>query len=102
MHSLSGGGAMSSPLPDIEAALDSRFTITHEVILDTVLVVEIAVFSVMGTNFLSWTNAFEITRLLVEVGLLALAMTPIIITGGIDLSVGALMGLSAVLFGMMW
>ena len=29
-------------------------------------------------------------------------MTPVIITGGIDLSVGALMGLSAVLFGMMW
>jgi rhamnose transport system substrate-binding protein len=34
--------------------------------------------------------------------LLALAMTPVIITGGIDLSVGALMGLSAVIFGMMW
>jgi rhamnose transport system permease protein len=29
---------------------------------------------------------FEITRLSVEIGLLALIMTPIIITGGIDLS----------------
>ena len=41
----------------------------------------------------------EVTRLGVEVGLLALAMTPIIITGGIDLSVGSMMGLAAVVLG---
>ena len=41
-------------------------------------------------------------RLAGEVGLLALALTPIIITGGIDLSVGALMGLVAVVFGLAW
>ncbi len=93
---------MSSPSPDSEAAIGRRFAITHEVVLATVLVVEIAVFAAIGRNFLTWSNAFQITRLLVEVGLLALAMTPVIITGGIDLSVGALMGLSAVLFGMMW
>jgi rhamnose transport system substrate-binding protein len=67
-----------------------------------VLAAEIAVFSAIGTNFMSWKNAFEITRLFVEVGLLAVAMTPVIISGGIDLSVGSLMGLSAVLFGMLW
>ena len=38
-------------------------------------------------------------RLSVEVGLLAVAMTPILVTGGIDLSVGAMMGLAAVIFG---
>ncbi len=43
---------------------------------------------------MSWKNAFEITRLFVEVGLLAVAMTPVIVSGGIDLSVGSLMGLS--------
>jgi rhamnose transport system permease protein len=32
--------------------------------------------------------------------LLAVAMTPILVTGGIDLSIGATMGLSAVVFGM--
>jgi rhamnose transport system permease protein len=37
----------------------------------------------------------------VEIGLLAVAMTPVILTGGIDLSVGSMMGLAAVLFGMM-
>src|SRR2546427_8271099 len=48
------------------------------------------------------SNAFEVLRLSVEIGLLALAMTPVIVAGGIDLSVGSLMGLSAVLFGMLW
>lgn len=38
----------------------------------------------------------------VEIGLLALAMTPIILTGGIDLSVGSLLGLCAILFGKFW
>jgi len=66
------------------------------------LAAEIAVFSVIGTNFPTRDNAFEVVRLSVEIGLLALALTPVIVTGGIDLSVGSLMGLSAVLFGMMW
>jgi rhamnose transport system permease protein len=35
----------------------------------------------------------------VELGLLALALTPILVAGGIDLSVGSLMGLAAVAFG---
>src|SRR3954469_18504643 len=94
---------MASDLsPPSEIARERRFQITHEVVLATVLVAEIAVFCATGTNFMSRGNAFEITRLCAEVGLLAIAMTPVIITGGIDLSVGSLMGLSAVLFGMMW
>jgi ribose/xylose/arabinose/galactoside ABC-type transport system permease subunit len=35
-------------------------------------------------------------RLGVESGLLAIALTPVVITGGIDLSSGALLGLAAV------
>jgi rhamnose transport system permease protein len=76
--------------------------LTHEGVLAVLLAAEVAVFSVLGTNFLSWANAFEGVRLSVEIGLLALAMTPVIVAGGIDLSVGSLMGLAAVLFGMMW
>lgn len=70
--------------------------------LALVLVMEIAIFSLTGRNFATRDNAFEIARLSVEIGLLALAMTPVILTGGIDLSVGSLMGLSAVLFGKLW
>ena len=47
-------------------------------------------------------NVFEIVRLSVELGLLALALTPVIVTGGIDLSVGSMMGLAAVMFGALW
>ena len=37
-----------------------------------------------------------------ELGLLAVALTPVLVTGGIDLSVGSMMGLSAVVFGALW
>jgi rhamnose transport system permease protein len=71
-------------------------------VLVILLALEITLFSVLGTNFLSTENAFEVLRLSVEIGLLALAMTPVIVTGGIDLSVGSLLGLSAVLLGKLW
>jgi rhamnose transport system permease protein len=73
-----------------------------QTILVVLLVVEVAVFAAIGTNFLSRANAFEVVRLSVEIGLLAVALTPVIVSGGIDLSVGSLMGLSAVLFGTLW
>jgi len=58
------------------------------------------VFAAIAPNFLTTGNGFEILRLSVEVGLLAVAMTPVLVVGGIDLSVGAMMGLAAVVFGM--
>src|SRR5256885_5684832 len=39
-------------------------------------------------------------RLMAEAGLVALAMTFVIVTGGIDLSVGSMLGLSAILVGV--
>jgi len=67
-----------------------------------VLAVECGIFRVTGTNFWTAGNAFEVARLSVELGLLALALTPVIITGGIDLSVGSMMGLSAIVLGSLW
>jgi rhamnose transport system permease protein len=63
---------------------------------------EIACFSVTGYNFFSIDNVFECIRLGAEIGLIALALTPVIITGGIDLSVGSMMGLCAVTFGALF
>ena len=60
---------------------------------------EVGVFSAVADNFFTWDNFFEIVRFSVELGLIALALTPVIITGGIDLSVGSMMGLAAVVFG---
>ncbi len=73
-----------------------------QAILVVVMAAEVAVFAGIGTNFLTLQNAFEVTRLSVEIGLLAVALTPVIVGGGIDLSVGSLMGLSAVVFGTLW
>jgi rhamnose transport system substrate-binding protein len=94
------------PPPDPVLTSGSRFRRLlpkpQQLVLALLLAMEISAFAGLGSNFLSWNNLFEITRNSVELGLLALAMTPIIITGGIDLSVGSLMSLSAVLLGKMW
>ena len=71
----------------------------QEPILALAVCIEIVLFSFTGQNFLSVTNLFECVRLAVEIGLLALALTPVIVTGGIDLSVGSMMGLCAVTLG---
>jgi rhamnose transport system permease protein len=70
-----------------------------EAILVAAVLVEIVVFGAFAPRFLSVANAFEIVRASVELGLLAVALTPILVSGGIDLSVGAMLGLSAIVFG---
>jgi rhamnose transport system permease protein len=74
----------------------------NEWVLLVVIALECVVFSITGNNFSTAANAFEITRLSVEVGLLALVLTLIIITGGIDLSVGSMIGLAAIVLGGLW
>ena len=74
----------------------------HEIVLLLVVFLEILCFHSVGRNFGTSANVANIVRQSVEIGLLALALTPIILTGGIDLSVGSLLGLCAVLFGMLW
>lgn len=74
----------------------------HETVLLFVVAVEWLYFNLVGARFASLDNSFDIVRHSVEIGLLALVMTPIILTGGIDLSVGSLLGLCAILFGKLW
>ncbi len=96
--------AISQPQAPLstEQAWSERLFPNNEWILLIVIAVECLVFAFAGGNFATAGNAFEITRLSVEIGLLALVMTPIIISGGIDLSVGSMMGLSAVVMGGLW
>ncbi|HWA11376.1 MAG TPA: ABC transporter permease [Opitutaceae bacterium] len=84
---------------------------SHEGILLLVLVAEWVFFYHFGTSinrrgivvgFGTVDRQFDILRHSCEIGLLALALTPIILTAGIDLSVGSLLGLCAILFGMFW
>src|ERR1051325_1638881 len=88
-----------------------RNLLRHETLLLLVLVAEWLLFYHYGTSvnrrgmtvgFGTLDRQFDILRHSCEIGLLALALTPIILTGGIDLSVGSLLGLSAILFGKFW
>jgi rhamnose transport system permease protein len=97
-----GGDAPARAAVAADAPWRERLFPNGEWVLLLVVLAECAVFAVTGRHFLSAGNAFEIARLSVEVGLLALALTPVIITGGIDLSVGSMMGLAAVVFGALW
>ena len=74
----------------------------HETLLALVLAAEWFYFNSVGRHFGTKDNTYDILRHSVEIGLLALVMTPIILTGGIDLSVGSLLGLCAILFGKLW
>ena len=74
---------------------------TQEAVVAVFLIVEIAVFSAIATRFATVVNTLEVLRISTELGLLALALTPVIVSGGIDLSVGSLMGLAAVVMGML-
>lgn len=66
------------------------------------LIAEVLLFSASAREFFGWTNFFEVLRFSVELGLLSVALTPILITGGIDLSVGSIVGLTAVAVGAAW
>jgi len=50
-----------------------------------VLAAEILFFSATAPSFFTLGNFFEMTRFSVELGLLAVALTPVIVAGGIDL-----------------
>ncbi len=74
----------------------------HEGVLLLILAAEWLFFAAAGRNFSTLDNTFNILRHSMEIGLLALAMTAVVLTGGIDLSVGSLLGLCAVVFGLLW
>ena len=64
-----------------------------------VLVVLLILFSILAPNFLSMNTAMLIAKHVALYGILAIGMTYVIITGGIDLSVGAIVGLSGMIAG---
>src|SRR5207244_3709061 len=75
-----------------------RLSSNGEWALLVVLGAETLLFSAIAPSFFTLGNFFEMTRFSVELGLLAVALTPVIVAGGIDLSVGSMMGLAAVSF----
>ena len=79
-----------------------RWLICHETLLAAILLVALAILGLLNERFLTIDNLLNQGRLMTEVGLIALPMTFIIITGGIDLSVGSIVGLCAIMLGYSW
>lgn len=63
-------------------------------------VVAFGTMSLASDVFATQQNLFNVTRNFAFVGIIALGMTAVIITGGIDLSVGSVLVLSGMVIGM--
>lgn len=79
-----------------------RHLLRHETILALVAVVLLFLLAFQSSQFFTGANLLNQGRLMTEVGLVAVIMTFVIITGGIDLSVGSILGLTAILTGVFW
>lgn len=84
----------------IQRLLD--LAMTKEGVLFIIMVLAILYISSQSSLFLTQNNILNQGRLITEIALIALPMTYIIITGGIDLSVGSIAGLSAIMLGYSW
>lgn len=66
------------------------------------LAVEIFAFGALNESFLNVGNLLYSTNDFAHILIVAIPLTLVIITGGIDISVGAMMGLSSIVFGILW
>ncbi len=74
----------------------------HETLLAIILLIALAGLGAFNDRFLTVDNLLDQGRFMAEIGLIALPMTFVIITGGIDISVGAIVGLCAIMLGYSW
>ncbi|MEI0580866.1 ABC transporter permease [Brachyspira pilosicoli] len=74
--------------------MKKRYIITWVLVL-----MEIIFFSLLSNNFLSFNNFKSILQNTTELSIIAIGMTMVMITGGIDLSVGASLGVVGIITG---
>jgi rhamnose transport system permease protein len=82
--------------------VNSNMLFRHEAILALLTGVALFGLATLSDKFFTPGNLLNQGRLMSEVGLVALPMTFVIVTGGIDLSVGSILGLTAILLGVFW
>ena len=76
--------------------------ISQEGVLFLIMLGSVLFLATRTDKFLTVDNLLQQGRFMTEVGLIAIPMTYIIITGGIDLSVGSILGLTAIVLGWTW
>jgi ribose transport system permease protein len=90
----SGAVSVSGEPPTASRARARRLALLRDGWIFGVLVVIVIAFSIASPNFLTQANWLNTSSTATEVLLLAVGQTFVIISGGIDLSVGAILGLS--------
>ena len=65
------------------------------------LAVEIVVFGLLAPNFLTTTNIFNVLRQVSMLGIASCGLTFVILSGGMDLSIGAQIALVGLLGGLL-
>lgn len=62
-----------------------------------ILIIEFVIFSIASSSFLTPTNILSVGRQMSFTGIAAIGMTLVMLTGGIDISVGSMLAMSGVL-----
>ena len=95
---------MSQPLSRLTAPAESsprrRFSFTRTHGLFLLLLVELGGLGVLVPGYLDPASLLDTSRTFIETGILALGMTFVIVSGGIDLSVASLLALVSVVVGL--
>jgi ribose/xylose/arabinose/galactoside ABC-type transport system permease subunit len=76
------------------------FKLTHEVVLLVSLIGLVVLFGIIEPVFFKPRVLFDVAAVIGEIGIMALGMTYVITTGGVDLAVGYTLQLSAIVFGV--
>jgi ribose transport system permease protein len=99
-HLATANVSIESVLGTKEKSLVGIVTSSQAFWVTVALVIICVIMSVREPRFATEDNFYNITRNFAFIGIMALGLTAVIITGGIDLSVGSIMGLTAVAAGL--
>ena len=66
------------------------------------IVLEITVFGAMNSKFLNITRLFGSLNQFIPIAIIALFVTFVLITGGMDIQAGSIVGLTSILVGVLW
>lgn len=73
----------------------------REYVTFLLLIVEIILFGILAPNFLTVDNLIRVVQNNAEIAMVSIGMTIVMLLGGIDLSVGSVMGVIAIVIGYM-
>ena len=95
-----GHAAVADVIKIKEQTLYKRIVASQPFWVSVALTILVIYMSILEPSFGTVDNVANVTRNFAPFGIMALGMTVVIITGGIDLSVGSVMGLVAIVAGL--